>query len=338
MLQTVFNYAININHPNVASRFQYHLNRLQYYLAKKIIKIISNKDSLVVYSVDGIDIKFPPQHGTPYEWKFNREYSKSLGRIAKAMYSKYPDSTIIDAGANVGDSAAIIRSAGVDNLIISIEGFKEYYDILCLNAKSMGNVVPVSCFLDSVEHESKINLRTGGIGNTVIYEDKDLYTQKAVVESIDVKFRSLKYIIDNFSPNAQVKLLKTDIEGYDIPVINGSMDIINQHKPIIFFELHISSMEEKGKGVTWRELFSNLKKASYKKAMFWRNSNEYELTVELDDDCVLEDVIEYYRNRKGLIYADVCVIHESDLDLAEQMRKAERLYALKLRPETPYPY
>ena len=288
---------------------------------------------LVRYSIDGREIYFPALHETPFHWKFVPDNSKSLGRIAAACANKYPQSVIVDVGANVGDSAAIIRSCGVRNRIISVEGVAEFHEVLVRNAELLGDVIPVLAFIAASEHRASANLRVLPGGNAVVYETPDAFGIPAgSMQSIEGEFLSIDQVVERHAPGATVKLLKTDIEGYDLPVLHGSLEFIGRHRPIVYLELHVSSQDEQVRGVSWRDLWSKLRALGYAKALYWYNSDDFLCMLDLErDDSVTGDIHDYFRNRAGRLYLDVCLIHGEDSGLAEAVYAGEKSLARSLR-------
>ena len=55
----------------------------------------------------------------------HKYYSRNLARLAKYIEHKYANYAIIDVGANIGDTAALVRSAGVNQHIHSFDRFRE---------------------------------------------------------------------------------------------------------------------------------------------------------------------------------------------------------------------
>lgn len=291
-------------------------------------------NQLVIYAVDGREIFFPASHGLPFEWKFDPENSKCLGRVAAACARKYPASVMIDVGANVGDSAAIIRSSGVSNKIVCVEGVKEFFDVLTKNAKILGDVVPVHRFVGPSACTSACKLRVLKIGNAAIYDKPEYYIESANAEQVNVTFTTINNIAETYAPGGTVKLLKTDIEGFDLPVLNGSLDFIAAHRPVIFLELHVRDIDEKSKGVSWKDLWDNLAELGYRKALYWYCSNDFLCMLDISEDLrITEDIHDYLRNRSGRLYVDVCVLHEADADLAALLYQTEKTHARQVRAE-----
>jgi hypothetical protein len=62
-------------------------------------------------------------------------------------------------------------------------------------------------------------------------------------------------------------------------------------------------------------------------ALFYDHTSEYVVTIDLNrDGSILEDLQNYYSNQKRR-YADVCVVHDDDTELAAKNRKVELNHA-----------
>src|SRR3954463_14529433 len=83
----------------------------------------------------------------------NKYYSRNLPRIAKYMGSKYPTYGIIDIGANIGDTVALIRSYGVDQQVYSVEGEPTYISMLKQNMTLFKDVTVFETFLGETTHK-----------------------------------------------------------------------------------------------------------------------------------------------------------------------------------------
>ena len=308
----------------VGSTFQMLVFRV---LRRLYRSLAEGRNALVKYSVDGCEIFFPALHETPFHWKFAPDNSKSLGRVAAACADVYPESVIVDVGANVGDSAAIIRSRGVRNRIVSVEGVPEFYAVLVRNAALLGGVTPVLGFAGAFGHCAAASMRVVPGGNAVLYENPGDYGIRAeALPVLNAEFVTLEQVVGQHAPGARVKLLKTDIEGYDLPVLNGSLEFIANHRPLVYLELHVSSVDEKSKGVSWRDLWRNLRELGYTRALYWYNSDDFLCMLDLSrDEAVIEDIHEYFRDRAGRLYLDVCLTHGEDAGLAEALRAGEKM-------------
>ena len=59
---------------------------------------------------------------------------------------------------------------------------------------------------------------------------------------------------------SNIRLIKTDTDGFDYDVLNSSMSIINKNKPLIFFEYQF---ENKNKIYSYLKTFKQLEKIGY---------------------------------------------------------------------------
>src|SRR4051812_47952496 len=84
----------------------------------------------------------------PVEGNLNyyKYYSRNLPRIAKYMENKYPVFGIIDIGANIGDTVALIRSYDVNQQIFSVEGEPTYISMLKHNMTLFKDVTVFETF------------------------------------------------------------------------------------------------------------------------------------------------------------------------------------------------
>src|SRR3954466_4260771 len=69
-------------------------------------------DPAVRISSNGRPIYLPISHDLPLHRSSHPGYSTNLARIAACMAARFDDLAVIDVGANVGDSLALLRSTG----------------------------------------------------------------------------------------------------------------------------------------------------------------------------------------------------------------------------------
>ena len=99
--QLVFNSLIRPNVGGLYYRFLFKVRAI-------ILNICPNV--IIEYEYKNFELKFPFSHDYPLNKKIIPQYSENLGIIAKIVNQKYSNSPVVDVGANVGDSAAIISS------------------------------------------------------------------------------------------------------------------------------------------------------------------------------------------------------------------------------------
>ncbi len=238
-------------------------------------------------------------------------YSRNLPRLAKYIESKYPKYSIIDVGANIGDTIALFRSAGVDQLIHSVEGNPVYIELLVHNLSLFKDVELHKTFLSEESKEESIvidhtngtaNISTGAGEVTTVAKFDDLVAQNKI---------------------ENIKLLKTDTDGFDFKILRGSFDTIKRDKPVLFFEYDVDYLRQQNEDGL--KIFDNLKDFGYNIALYYDNFGKFLLSTEISNTHLLQQLYAYINRKEdsAFPYYDVCLFHENDNDLADFCIKKE---------------
>ena len=97
------------------------LNRFGYDIIKTGIPYIPKTRGEGSVLVGKYDIRMPGNNLQLGNYKIYPDLNSQLGRLAGVIFQKYPGMTVLDVGANVGDTIAILKSS-VDVPVIGIEG------------------------------------------------------------------------------------------------------------------------------------------------------------------------------------------------------------------------
>lgn len=244
---------------------------------------------------------------------FYKYYSRNLPRIAKYMESKYPTYGIIDIGANIGDTVALIRTAGVNQHIYSVEGEPTYISMLKQNMTLFKDVTVFETFLGETTH----NLE----GGTEV-EDGTARLNKNTGTQIEVKKLDDVAKTNNLQ---NIKLLKIDTDGFDFKILRGSLEFIKEQTPVIFFEYDAVYLEEQGE--TGTDIFDSLRYLGYSTALFYDNFGKLLLSLTIDNIATIKQLYNYMRKKEGAFpYYDVCVFHKNDDELAKEILEKETAF------------
>lgn len=292
------------------------LKRFGYDIVKTGIPYIPKTNKDVFVEVGKYKILMPGYNVQAINYKLYPDLNASFGRLAKVIYGKYNDMYLIDVGANVGDTIAVVKSE-VEIPIIGVEGDDVTYSYLEKNAKLFSNVHIVKTFLSEKTQEIKVAFEKSGWNATVI-PDSDNGKQ--------VSFRTLDEVIEAGGFFTQkIKLLKVDVEGFDTIVLRGASGIIKEHKPVLFFEYNRQNMI----AINEEGLSTLLSYAAYgyNKIAFFDHRGTLVLVTSLKNKEEITYLHEYASSPKNLIgYYDICIFHENDDDLANQYSKIERQF------------
>jgi hypothetical protein len=114
-------------------------------------------DATVVSEVAGSPLWMPLDHRLPMTTARRSGYARNLGRIAQAVSGAHPDGSILDIGANIGSSAAMMRSHTTAP-ILCFEGDPVYVSYLMCNIRQFPDVQVEPTFVSGAPTETRYSL------------------------------------------------------------------------------------------------------------------------------------------------------------------------------------
>ena len=168
-------------------------------------------------------LTLPPYHLFSLYKKRYKKYDNFLVHLAKNLKNK---DSLIDVGANVGDTLFQIISKNNNFNYYCIEGDKVFCSYLKKNIAKLDIVKQKK--IKIVEDMVGKNL----IGNLVGSGGTKRYKYNAKGR----KSKSLDEIVYQYKIK-NIKLIKIDVDGYDHNVINSGLKVIKKNNPIIYFEI-----------------------------------------------------------------------------------------------------
>ena len=98
-------------------------------LGYRLVKITLHSDSQTSnVKVGKYDLAISNNNAIKYCYEYCKDYGGQLSRLTAILSDHYPLIEVLDIGANLGDSVALIKS-GKDVPIISIEGDKTIHGL-----------------------------------------------------------------------------------------------------------------------------------------------------------------------------------------------------------------
>jgi FkbM family methyltransferase len=228
-----------------------------------------------------------------------------VGIAAKFLGQKYPNSTMIDVGANVGDTAAIIASYATNKLIL-VEGSDYYHSLLIRNVNQLPNevVIKKTLIADGTPIEGLLTHWGGTAFLNRSSERKSIQNTERLCDIAD----------DDSS------FIKLDTDGNDFAILLDSMDWLAKATPGILFENQIQNENDSYHS---QELLNRLKGCGYKFFILWDDAGFHLLSTTCIS--VMADMTRYllniHKNGKYIsIYnTDVLCLHEKDEDIYTQV-------------------
>ncbi len=298
--------------PPVKFLYQYQARIL-----KKIRKfLIHYNDPLINFNLRNIKIKAHLSHELPFILKNHPYYSSNLGRISSYVKYKYNNLNVIDIGANIGDSVAILREY-VDSPILCIEGFQPFLELLVENTTQFRNIsIAVSYVGDKTEVLPMQLEGTGGTAHLLSTVNMSYYAKSCALPIL-----TLDDLLLTYSDFLDTKLIKIDTDGFDGKIIRGSEGVLQKSKPAIFFEYDPYFLSQQGDdGLS---IFRMLQRLGYEGIIIYDNVGKLLLTLPKIDLDRLQEIHTYFSNRNSHLYCDICVFHSEDQDLYDRTRQSE---------------
>lgn len=268
----------------------------------------------VNYQLGKSQLIIPFEHALPYYRKTYAKYSQNVVDVSALVVKKYPQSSIIDIGANIGDTVALIRSE-VDAPILCVEGEAEYFEVLAENAKQWSNVILENTFVAIGDMKEKwVNNQVGGTAHLTKVEDESASIQA-------VTFQSLDEILSRHPQIRQsCRLVKVDTDGFDLGILNESLPELKRHLPVLFFEYDPHYFLKLYDGLP---ILKRLMDAGYRYFVVYDNWGNYLLSGSSDQTALIEDIHHYY-TQPNTYYCDMVLLSENDCDIANELRAMSR--------------
>lgn len=260
-------------------------------------------DRRVRRRVQGVTLTLPWSHRLPdYAVQFPL-YGQNLVAVARAVEDAAgPRFTMVDVGANVGDSALQVLNV-VDAEVVCVEGDPYWLTYLASNTAGEPRVhIKAAVLLPDGVHMKLAPVRQSGTTRLV----PDAGEHDGLAPGVTVA--GLRDFTRALPP---VRLVKVDTDGYDARLVPGLARVFSDTFPVVFFEFDPVLAAETGDGDP-DAVWAALDKSGYGRALVWDNFGNHLGAFgirELEDAArILASPVE----ARGYHYWDVAVIHRED--------------------------
>jgi FkbM family methyltransferase len=271
--------------------------------------LVRRSDPAITYRLDGMDIGLPLSHELPFFRKYHPLYSSNLGRIVRKVAAALEEFTLVDVGANVGDSVAIIRSQCYCP-ILCIEGAETYYSYLIANTANLRDIELEKCFVatETASAKAKLDVRSGTARLTPGGERLHTFKRLSEIVAAHVRFSNPGFI-------------KIDTDGMDCEILRCEASFLKRTQPIVFFEYDpnfLPADEEMALSV-----FDSLAEAGYDRLLVYENLGDLMLSSRTTEKSLLQDLHHYFSGRQSLRYCDICAFPQSREHLWSEIKSSE---------------
>ncbi|MEP6620092.1 MAG: FkbM family methyltransferase [bacterium] len=238
--------------------------------------LIRSGDPTVSMPVGRRTLRIPLSHQLPVYRALLPSYDRLLPSLARVLHESGIRIDMIDVGANIGDSMALVLEFAPNARFLCIEGHGRYAAILRRNASRLGadvEVVDVFC-------------GDGSESGWRVADDSHGTARLAPIYALEGTPRmvTLDALAGSHQRARGVTLLKIDTDGSDIRVLRGASALLRDALPILLVEFHPGLLRENGEHPA--DLFSSLSAAGYTRARLYTNRGDSLGTFALTDTLV----------------------------------------------------
>ncbi|MBX7204617.1 MAG: FkbM family methyltransferase [Bacteroidia bacterium] len=266
-------------------------------------KYFLGRGTFINYTIGKFTLKMEATHILPMVMLDHPLYSQNIIQLAKVVKAKYPALSVIDIGANIGDTAAFILSH-VQTLVLCIDGSEEYINVLEQNASKMPDVQV--CFTLLGAEDTALQAQVKNHDGTAML----------VASQQEVQIQKLSTVLKKFPRFAAAKLIKVDTDGFDTLILKGSEDVLLANKPVLFFEYDPDFLKLHGEDDL--SIFPFLTQCGYTKLVIWDNLGNYIGKLALSDQKGIAEMHKRYSGKHNLAFIDIAAFAREDEDLTEK--------------------
>jgi len=201
-------------------------------LSKMLILILQKKKFLI--NRNGIKYNVDLEEGIDLGIFLSFKNEKNLFKVQKYINHE-EKSIIVDVGANIGSVSLPLAKTFQNAQIYSIEptvyAFKKLKQNINLNLNLKKKIKSFNHFITYKTKKIKFVHSSWKLDNG----DKKHGIHKGILKKTSNKFISLDGLLKK--NKKRVRLIKIDVDGYELEVLKSAKKTLQKEKPIIYFEL-----------------------------------------------------------------------------------------------------
>ncbi|QUS60868.1 FkbM family methyltransferase [Synechocystis sp. PCC 7338] len=267
--------------------------------------------ALVKIKMGNYEINIPENHLLLKLVQVQPYRDQCVGISAGFFSEKYSSSLIIDIGANIGDTAAIIANYSSNELLL-VESSDYYFDILKTNVGNIKNNITLK----------KIFIADGSQVSGFLYHWGGTAYFKPEEGGVNVETERLCHLAES-----DVCFVKLDTDGFDFGIILDSIEWFSLLKPGIFFENQIRNTDDLEQA---NLVFNKLFEIGYKYFVFWDDPGFHLLsTSSINDIKQLNRYLFKVWEKDGyrtICNYDVLCIHKDDQEIYNSLCRYYETY------------
>jgi FkbM family methyltransferase len=173
----------------------------------------------------------------PFPFTKNQRYDLQAKKIIRKICNK--ESNCIDVGTHEGEMLDVFLKQSPKGFHLGFEPIPGLYKYLIKKYSSFQNVRIYDLALSNAEGSSEFNYVISNPAYSGI--KKRVYDNK---NETDTQIIVKKQLLDNIIPvDVRITMMKIDVEGGELDVLEGSIKTLAKYKPAILFEFGIGGSD-----------------------------------------------------------------------------------------------
>jgi FkbM family methyltransferase len=226
------------------------------WLLKRLLRKRPNKSSFRHFFVDPTDHIGERVSARGFYDSYRLQALQSLIERRRDVFRpNEKQSVCLDIGANIGNHSVFLSS--VFDRVISFEPISFLAQVARSNmmVNSIMNVDVRNYGLSSADGKATITVEPGNYGGSSLH-NTDKHTAGLKLE-IDI-VRGDGVLLGEIPDSAAVTFIKIDVEGHEEHALAGIHDLIEKHRPVIWFEAHSREAADRVISVIGKDTYRHL--------------------------------------------------------------------------------
>ena len=238
------------------------------------------------------------------------DFGRPLAELVLALEVASP--SVIDVGANIGDTALLLARFAPGTRVLCIEGDRRFIPDLTVNTSQIRNVTIAEAILADrtyTAHGQFTSLaRQGGTAHITLDQSGDA-----------LEMQTLDHVLGRYPEFASPDVIKVDTDGFDPAILRGAACTLRTARPVAFYEWDPFSYDAAGESDLGHAEF--LTDLGYNEFLFFTNIGEPMLRVRNPGREVWESLAHYSRVRhsKNGLYYDVAAFPGERQECCERL-------------------
>lgn len=261
-------------------------------------------DKPVRRSIRGVPMTLPRAHGLPYFTRPGTAYLRNLVELGRSLAASEGSVCVLDIGANVGDTALVVLDQAPGSAVC-VEPDPMWHGYLATNVGAMPNVAVEHSVLvgPATEQVMGLAIRRHPVGSSIV-ERTEAGQGLATITTTA--------LLEKFPQLGDVRLVKSDTDGYDITLVDAVTVTFAASRPVVFFELDPRPTHLVMPEVVIADLWDKLVERGYERAVVWDNGGSLLGDWPVAEMAERSAVLDLSIQERGYGYWDVAVAHKDD--------------------------